>query len=334
VCSGAFFIAVSQTRSLGYFYVVYGLLAIANCGVGIIPVSSVLARWFNKRRGTAVGLAMVGISVGGFVITPLVGLITERFSWQASFLVLGLLVWLVALPAILFVIRANPEEMGLTPDGREPDGPGSNLPGGGSSTDPGGWPLRAALRTRAFWGVAATFFLSPMALMGVLQHQVPLLVEAGLSQSVSALAMGVTAGMGGLGKVGFGRIAELVPIRYAATVCFALQAVAVLLILGDPAPALIWVYVLLFGISMGGVIVLIPLSVGHFFGLRSFGVILGVLMLLQALGNSVGAYSSGLIHDHFGSYQRALVLFLWVYLAAIAAIWSAGRPQTYRAEGG
>jgi len=54
-------------------------------------------------------------------------------------------------------------------------------------------------------------------------------------------------------------------------------------------------------------------------------------MLLQALGNSVGAYSSGLIHDHFGSYQRALLLFLSVYLAAIAAIWSAGRPQTYRA---
>jgi predicted MFS family arabinose efflux permease len=141
--------------------------------------------------------------------------------------------------------------------------------------------------------------------------------------------MGVTAGMGGLGKVGFGRIAEWVPIRYAATVCFVLQAVAVLLILGDPAPALIWAYVLLFGFSMGGVIVLIPLSVGHFFGLRSFGVILGVVMLLQALGNATGAYSSGLIHDHFGNYQRALVLFLWVYLAAIAAIWSAGRPQAY-----
>ena len=328
VASGAFFMAASLTRSLGYFYAVYGLLAMANCGVGIIPVSTILSQWFDRRRGTAIGLAMVGISAGGFVLTPVVGLINERFGWQASFLFLGLLVWAVALPVVWFVIRGTPMELGLAPDGREPESPA--LPSSGRGLAPAalrGWKLRAALRTRAFWGVSGAFFLAPMAMMGVLQHQVPLLVESGLSQSAAALAMGVTAGMGGLGKVGFGRIAEFVPFRYVATLCFALQAVGVLIVLGGPPPALIWAYVLLFGFSMGGVIVLIPLSVGHFFGLASFGVILGAVMLAQAVGNSVGAYASGLIHDLFGSYDYALTLFFGVYLAAIAAIWSAGRPR-------
>jgi len=241
----------------------------------------------------------------------------------------------VALPAILFVIRGTPMELGLAPDGREPESPAfPDSDRGLPPAAPRGWGLRAALGTRAFWGLTGAFFLAPMAMMGVLQHQVPLLMEAGLSQSVAALALGVTAGMGGLGKVGFGRIAELVPFRYAATLCFALQAAGVLIVRGGPQPALIWVYVLLFGFSMGGVIVLIPLSVGHFFGLASFGVILGAVMLAQALGNSVGAYASGLIHDLFGSYDYALTLFLGIYLAAIAAIWSAGRPRDPHNEQG
>lgn len=372
--SGAAFILVSFTSSLWFFYLAYSVLSVGTAGIGFIPVSSLLSRWFIRRRGTAIGFAMVGISVGGLVMAPLVGWIISQFGWRASFIFLGLLVWLLGLPVTLFVIRASPAEMGLMPDGDEAGGaqkpcsPGqygsppataqaaaSVAPAqvrsrvaraqvassvgsaqAGSPVTPAeeGWPLRAAVRTKAFFWIAATFYLASLALMGMLQHQVPLIVEAGISQTLAATALGLTAGLGGLGKLFFGRISELVPFRYAITLCFGLQALGVLILLNVESIAMVWVYVAIFGFAMGGVIVLLPLAVAHFFGLASFGVIMGSVSLVQALGNASGALISGLIYDFLGSYHYAMLAYMFLYVIATLSIFLAGKPKGYSATSG
>ena len=334
LAAGASFIAVSFTNSLWYFYASYGLLAIMSSGVGFIPVSSVLARWYVRRRGTAIGFAMVGIAVGGLLTAPIVGHITYHFSWRASFVFLGLLVWALALPVTFFVIKSSPAEMGLMPDGDRVDKRGNSQPShenANSSQNPTeeGWPFRAAIRTRAFLWVGLTFLLAPLAQMGVLQHQVPLIVESGISEAAAATALGLTAGLGGLGKLSFGRISEILPFHYAATLCFGLQALGVFVLLNTHSMAMLWVYVMIFGFAMGGVIVLLPLSVGHFFGLTSFAVLMGLMSLLQAVGNASGALISGLIYDHMGSYNSALITYIGIYTAAIITIFLAGKPKPY-----
>jgi MFS transporter, OFA family, oxalate/formate antiporter len=391
--SGAAFILVSFTSSLWFFYLAYGVLSVGTAGIGFIPVSSVLSRWFIRRRGTAIGFAMVGISVGGLVMAPLVGWIISQFGWRASFIFLGLLVWLLGLPVTLFVIKASPAEMGLMPDGDEageaqnpysapgqsgsraapaqvassvaparaapslaPAQSGSRVAraqvassvGSAQASSPvapaqvgspmppeaEGWPLRAAVRTRAFFWIAATFYLASLALMGMLQHQVPLIVEAGISQTLAATALGLTAGLGGLGKLFFGRISELVPFRYAITLCFGLQALGVLVLLNVESIAMVWVYVAIFGFAMGGVIVLLPLAVAHFFGLASFGVIMGSVSFVQALGNASGALISGLIYDFLGSYHYAMLAYMFLYVIATLSIFLAGKPKLYFANSG
>jgi sugar phosphate permease len=117
VGAGACYILVSLTRSLGYFYAVYAFLALMSCGMGVLPVSSLLAKWFDKRRGTATGLAMVGISAGGLILAPVMGKITVYMGWQFSYIFIGLLVWVLAIPLVLFVIKDHPSELGLNPDG-------------------------------------------------------------------------------------------------------------------------------------------------------------------------------------------------------------------------
>ena len=332
--AGSCFILVSFTPALWFFYLAYAMLSFSTVGIGFIPVSDILARWFVRRRGTAIGSAMLGISVGGLVMAPLIGLIITRYGWRASFVFLGLLVWLLAMPVTLFVFKGGPEELGLLPDGEAPTPKnearvvpeeGHALSGDGID----GWPLRAAFRTKAFIFIALTYLLAPMAQMGVLQHQVPLIMEAGISPAAAAAALGLTAGLGGLGKLTFGRLTEILPFHHAAILCFGLQALAVFVLLQAHSLAMIWVYVIIFGFAMGGVIVLLPLVVGHFFGLASFGVIMGTVSFIQAVGSSSGALISGLIYDWTNSYRIALIIYIGVYLTAALSIFLAGTPRPY-----
>lgn len=329
LAAGACFILVSLTRWLWYFYVIYGLLAVAVCGMGVVPVSSLLSNWFEKRRGTAIGVSMVGISAGGLLLAPMVGLVTVHFGWKAAFVIIGLLVWIIALPAVCFVVRDRPEELGLMADNEDPAEAG--LAGGGDGTRifAEGWPASAVFRGRAFWCIFVSFFLTPMAQMGVLQHQVPLIMDAGISQAAAAAALGVTAGVGGLGKLCFGRISDIWPFRYVILLSFGLQAMSVLLLLFAETPLMVWVYAVCFGFSMGGVVVLLPLVVGHFWGLLSYGVLLGALWVANSLGGALGTYASGLIYDYAGDYRYALYLFVTAYIASIACFFLAGRPRPF-----
>ena len=92
---------------------------------------------------------------------------------------------------------------------------------------------------------------------------------------------------------------------------------------------MVWVYVVIFGFAMGGVIVLLPLVVGHFFGLAAFGVIMGTVSLILALGNASGALISGLIYDSLGSYRYAMIVYMCLYVIATSSIFLAGRPRQY-----
>jgi sugar phosphate permease len=334
--SGVAFASVSFTFSLWYFYLAYALLSICTTGIGFIPVSSVLARWFVRSRGTAIGFAMVGIAIGGFVMAPLVGAIIPRFGWRAAFVFMGVLVWAVALPVTLLVMRGSPAEMGLLPDGDQPDAEPATDATAASSDQNGlepaqeGWPLSAAMRSGTFFWLAATFFIGPLAQMGMLQHQAPLTVEAGFPRELASTAVGLTAGLGGLGKLFFGWFSDKIPIRNTVILCFGLQAVSVLILLTAGSTTTVWIYVALFGFSMGGMIVLLPLMVSHFFGLASFGSIMGMVSLVLALGNAVGAVLSGVIYDSLGSYHYAMITYICLYAIAALCIILAGRPQAYR----
>ncbi|MBU2550965.1 MAG: MFS transporter [Proteobacteria bacterium] len=332
--TGVFFFMVSFTPALWYFYLAYALLSVATTGIGYIPVSDVLSKWFIRRRGTAIGFAMVGISAGGLVMSPVVGYINTHFGWRFSFIMLGLMVWVLALPVTWFVMKADPAEMGLLPDGDlhpvpEIEGAPPAPSAADSSVGPIGWPLRAALRTRAFFFISLAWFLAPLGQMGVLQHQVPLIVGAGFTPATAATALGLTAGLGGLGKLSFGRLSEVLPFHYSAMLCFGMQALSLLVLLTANGPFMVWIFVSMFGFAMGGVVVLLPLVVGHFFGLTAFGVIVGVVALIQAVGSSSGALISGLIFDWRGDYEYALTAYIGIYLAGALSIFLAGKPRPY-----
>lgn len=332
--SGVSFILVSLTKSLWYFYLIYGILSLTLSGITFVPVSSLLAVWFDRRRGTAIGLSYIGISAGGLVLSPLIGMIIARFGWQYTFIMLGLLVWVMALPTVLFVIKDKPAAMGLLPDGDPPLKPLNHQP---LNTDEihkqiieGGWPLVEALKSGQFWWIIATFFLSSLAMMGVLQHQVPLISEKGIPYSSATIALGMTSAIGGLGKFGLGRLTESIPFKWVVVICLGMQLLGLLLLLNLHTMNTVWLYTMIFGFGMGGIIVLQPLAISRYFGLTAFGVLLGICQLSHSVGSSLGSYTSGVLYDHFGNYQQALLVYIVVYLIGIAAVFLAGKPKKYK----
>lgn len=333
--TGLAFILVSFTQSLWYFYASYCLLSIGTTGIGYIPLGTLLSRWFVKKRGLAIGLSMVGMAVGGLVMAPVIEAIVTEFSWRVTFVVLGIMVWVIAVPLTLLVIKKHPSEVGLLADGVRFDA-GSAIYRSSKTGNPlppdslEGWPLSAAIRTRAFWGLTLGFSLGSIGMMGVLQHQVPMITAKGISAAVAASALGLTAGLGGLGKLSFGKFTDMIPFRYATVLCYGLQAISVVALLYGKSLTMLWCYVLIFGFSMGGITLLVAIGVGNYFGLASLGIIMGIISFCQSTGYSGGAILSGLIYDIFGNYETALRLYIGIYIVAIIAILSAGKPLAYQ----
>ncbi len=333
ITSGVSFFLVSLTKSLWYFYLIYAVLSLTLSAITFVPISSLLSAWFEKRRGSAIGLSYIGISAGGMVLTPAIGAIIPTFGLQYTFIMLGLLMWILALPTAFFLIKDNPSDMGLLPDG---DAPMSTLKDEPLKTDKlhksildEGWPFVKAIRSGQFWGIIMTFFLCSVAWSGVLQHQVPLVVEKGIPYTSATIALGLTSALGGLGKFGFGRLTETIPFKWVMVICLGMQTVGLFFLLNLHAMTMLWLYVIIFGFGMGGVIVLQPLAISKYFGLASFGVLLGICQLFHSLGSSLGSFSSGLIYDHFGDYKQALMVFIVIYFLSLATVFLAGRPKKY-----
>jgi len=324
--AGISFMLVSLTQSLWYFYATYALLALSISHMAVIPVSSLLANWFDKRRGTAVGIAMVGISAGGLLLAPFVGWVTVHFGWKYAFLGIGLIVWTTALPAIHFFVRDKPSDIGAFVNGASGLKSVEKEKNELSFDMVGGVPAHQVLKSRSFWCIFLAFFLAPFSQMGVLQHQVPIIMDSGISGAMATAALGVTAGVGGIGKLSFGRLSEILPFRYVVLICFGLQALGVVLLINTHTVIALWLYVILFGFSMGGVVVLIPLVVAHYWGLVSYGVLLGIVWAANAIGGACGTYSSGLLYDVLGNYEYALYLFILAYIVSILIFFAAGKP--------
>ncbi len=268
------------------------------------------------------------------MMAPAVGLLLEYFSWRVSFLVLGIMVLALALPISLFVIKPHPADMGLLPDGDLPQysldlDHENEAQASVQETLNEDWPFFAAIRSRSFWGLTGAYICVSLGLMGVMQHQVPLITEKGISPATAAAALGLTAGLGGLGKYTFGRITELMPFRLAAVICYGLQVIGLLVLLQSNTPAMIWLYIMIFGFSMGGSVVLLPIGVANYFGLTALGTLMGIVSLAQAIGYSVGATMSAMIYDAFGSYTIALTTYVIIYLCAIVFLGIAGKPSAY-----
>ena len=316
------FLAMSLATELWQLALLFG--AGAGCAVamaGPLAATTVIAKWFDEKRGLAVGIAAMGPPAGGLLLTPLAGWLLGDLGWRGTLQVFACISALLA-PFAWLVVRDTPGDVGQNVDGRDTDVPGQAM-----ATTPG-WSAREILSNRNFWGLALAMGIV-FGLGGGWNANAPRFGEdLGYSLQHMSTLIGIAAGLGIPATLLFGTLADRYDNRTLLWSGIGMQTAAFLLLWTLPGEALFTGAILLFGFAGGGLLPVYAAFIGRLFGPASFGSVMGLAGLVM-LPFGVGApVIAGAVRDTIGSYESALLAFALAFaLGASMLAWIREPPS-------
>jgi MFS family permease len=308
---------LDRPSQLYAFHVLFGFCY--GC-CGLVPATTIVARWFDARRPLALSLASTGLSLGGIVVTPLSVYLIERHGLAAAGPWLGLAFFLGVVPAIAFVICPTPQQMGLEPDGGSRAADGPRLAPAPSIAFARAW------RSRFFLGLTSAYIFTLGAQVGGIAHLFRLVsTRQGIDAAATAVALLAAASV--VGRLVGGWLLLRIPARTFTLVMFALQAVALTVLAVAPTLLLLLAGSVLFGASVGNVLMLQPLLLVEAFGIRDYGRIYSLSSLVAALGVAAGPAVVGVIAQATGSYVASYLVVATCSLFGLALMSAAGSAR-------
>jgi MFS family permease len=306
-------LAWSRVESLPAFYAIWAGIGVALALTLYEPAFAVASTWFVRGRSRAL-LALT--TVAGFASTiflPLAGWLTERFGWRDALVALAVILGVATIPAHALVLRRRPEDLGLLPDG-EPPAPDR------PPVAPEGVSLARALRDPAYWWLTIAFFLGTVAAVAVGVYLIPVLLERGDSLARATVITGLIGAAQAGGRVVVTALNRRAPEPVLATAVFALQAIALALILIPAGLAVTLFAVALLGMGRGGITLLRATLVADRYGRASFASISGIPASAQMAARAIAPVGAGLLVTWLGGYAPMLLTLAALALVATAAI--------------
>jgi len=326
--TGLGFGLLSFIHNLWHFYVGWIIIGVGMTGMGPIPSTAAVSNWFQKRRGTALGIMSTGIGAGGVIMAPLLGnYFIPDLGWRMSFLVITLIVWLL-IPLVVFAIRMKPADIGVNSDGSQT--PEAVVEAKASPLVPEGLTLKMALATSAFWLINVSYLSNGFSQVGVVQNQVPYLGDIGFPVAIAAGALGGVSFGSLVSKLFFGWLCDRIQPKYAwcLALVFTFTSIVVFMNVRPASPlALIWLYAIFMGLASGGWLPTMSMVTSTTFGLAYYGTIFGMVNLAYYIGLAAGPLMAGYMYDIMGTYQGAFIIFLVLTAVAMPAILAVRRPK-------
>ncbi|MQF70170.1 MFS transporter [SAR202 cluster bacterium AD-804-J14_MRT_500m] len=309
VVLGVSIISLAWTTSPLTFFIAYGTARVLFSSSIPIGGTVVVSRWFVKRRGRAIGFLFAAHSAG-MTLFPLVAFLIIRYrNWEDAWIVLGVMVWVVAVVPVGVLIVQTPEDVGLRPDGDSSTDTVNRADVSATPQGDGTWTIRGAVQTRALWLLAVAGGLIFVVQAGTNIHIGAYFQDQQLSSTIAAAAIVFSAVFVGVGSLAWGWLVERYNIRYIfGSVALVLAlASATMVMVNSTTEA--FVSAGLFGIAVGGMLVVPPVAAATYFGRRSLGAIRGITESFVSLGQAIGAVFSGVVYEVTGSYSAAFVCF-------------------------
>lgn len=308
----------SMMNSITALYGFFFFNALGYLCAGPLPNQVLLSHWFTKLRGRVMGIAYVGIGVGGMLVPWIVRYFNQEFGWRGSLKALSV-VFAVVMLACLLIVKRRPADLGLFPDGAE-------QPTDDARQNSAPIKLSAIIKTPAFWLLAVGSVMSISAIGGVMQNLALYISDimpkeqADLTRTkISSITLGASI----TGRIVMGLLADRFPKKYVMLVTYLIVGLSIpLLIFAKDQPALLYVFAVTFGFGLGADYMLIPLMAAECFGLSALSRVLGVIIMSDAVGEATLPTLVASIREATGSYAPGFAMITVLALLGAVAILS------------
>lgn len=301
---------VPTVNSAWQFFVFYGVIVGIGMGGIVVPLISIITRWFTTRRTLFTGVVGSGIGAGMLVASPVANQFILNYGWRMTFMIFGIIILLVTVTGAQFLKR-DPSTMGLAPYGEKIDNNnGLNMPVQGLN-------LKEAVHFYQFWFVIIMVFIFGFCSNSVNIHIVPDATNLGISATIAAAVLAAIGGLQMVGRIALGLAADRVGNRNIFILGFISFAVLTLWLSLINAVWAFFIFATVFGLAQGGIASSQPSLVAGLFGVKSHGLLFGFTGFSFTLGAALGPYISGHLFDTHGNYQMAFVICTIISLIAL-----------------
>jgi MFS family permease len=310
--TGVLYILLSRATTFGEFLAINGLFGICVGASTTIPCSILIASWFERQRGLAIGIAFAAAPIGGAGMTPLANYIITLAGWRAGYFALALPILVVVVPLVVLLVRpANSRDGGAS--AATADAPVA------APIQVSGFELSQARKTRSFWLICAVQILIGSTL-GMGPHYVAYLTGLGYSAAFAATVVSMFLIMTTLGALLGGPFSDRVGARTAMTVTCILGALGAAGLMGASHALGLMVAILAGGFALGAYSVQMPLVIIESLGVKRFGSLMGVTGVFYTMGAFISPIVAGRIFDVRGSYEIAIASFVVMFIASAFAL--------------
>ena len=316
---------VTTSWHLVVLFVVMGLVGMS--GPGALVTTVPVLKWFVRNRGKAVAFVGLGIPFGALIFIPLTQVLINEIGWRNAWIVLAIIGISLIVPLGAIFLRRQPEDMGMLPDGGEPEGPDDGTSGRRRVVDEVSWTVREAVRTTTMWRLVIVFSMVQMATGTVALHRIAAFMDRGMDPTLISFATAFDAVAAGGSTFMFGMLVRWVPSRFLGAVGFSMLAGASVLTIYATNLPIMFISMAVFGVGIGGMMFLNNYIWADYFGRGSVGAIRGLVNPINLVVGGIGAPAAGYVRDITGSYDQAWWVGVGLMSAAALLTIFTGAPR-------
>lgn len=309
-------VALGRVTELWQVYATYAIFGAGFSGCALVPSSTLVTRWFHRRRSVALSVSSTGLSVGGILLTPVAAALIDDLGLRSATVWLAVAFVVGVIPITAILLRPDPASLGLHPDGDSSEDVDAAGPMVGVA-------YADAVRSRAFRTITIAWTLALLAQVGGIAHLFSV-IDDRAGGDTAALAVSVLAASSMVGRLLGGWLLSRVALRPAALTWMALQAVGLAGLGLLDARAGLLVCASVFGFSVGNILLLQPIVLAEVFGVRDFPRVFSLSQLISTVGVASGPFVLGILRDATDGYEAAYLAAMVVSLGATTTVLTGG----------